>query len=93
MGRSGDGKRNILWGWPYKANSFIHHGRHACESRYFVDLHSISVRTKLQGKQWKHDLPQSKSPVKLSLPQLFCKTFVTRIGVRAGEGGGDRGGG
>ena len=27
MGRSGDGKRNILWGWPYHV-----YGRSACIS-------------------------------------------------------------
>ena len=45
----------------YMAHNFIHHGRRACESHYFVDLNKISVRTKLQRIQWKVDLPQSES--------------------------------
>ena len=40
-------------------------------SRYFVGLDYISVRAKLQRKQWKHDLRQSKSPF-----HNFSATFV-----------------
>ena len=46
MGRSGDGKRNILWGWPNKANSHtskveIHTRSKLC---HFVGLYVVRAK-------------------------------------------------